>query len=156
MVQTWDGLDRELEDLQTLQELGEAEADAATLTEVGQETGRLTQRLGELEFQLALSGEYDHSDAIVGIHASEGGTESQDWAEMLLRMYLRWAEKRGYKAEVLDITPAKRPGSRAPRCRWWGSTPTATCEGSRGGTAWCASRPTTPPSAGTPPSPWWR
>jgi peptide chain release factor 2 len=133
VVQTWDGLGRELEDLQTLQELGEAEADAATLTEVGQETGRLTERLGELEFQLALGGEYDHSDAIVGIHASEGGTESQDWAEMLLRMYLRWAEKRGYKAEVLDITPGEEAGIKSATVQVAGDYAYGYLKGERGG-----------------------
>jgi peptide chain release factor 2 len=133
VVQTWDGLGRELEDLQTLQELGEAEADAATLTEVGQETGRLTERLGELEFQLALSGEYDHSDAIVGIHASEGGTESQDWAEMLLRMYLRWAEKRGYKAEVLDITPGEEAGIKSATVQVVGEYAYGYLRGEKGG-----------------------
>ncbi|HEX2325877.1 MAG TPA: PCRF domain-containing protein, partial [Chloroflexota bacterium] len=133
VVQTWDGLDREIEDLQTLQELGEAEADAATLTEVGQETERLTQRLGELEFQLALSGEYDHSDAIVGIHASEGGTESQDWAEMLLRMYLRWAEKRGYKAEVLDITPGEEAGIKSATVQVVGEYAYGYLRGEKGG-----------------------
>jgi peptide chain release factor 2 len=133
VVQTWDGLDREIEDLQTLQELGEAEADAATLTEVGQETGRLTKRLGELEFQLALSGEYDHSDAIVGIHASEGGTESQDWAEMLLRMYLRWAEKRGYKAEVLDLTPGEEAGIKSATVQVVGEYAYGYLRGEKGG-----------------------
>jgi peptide chain release factor 2 len=133
VVQTWDGLGRELEDLQTLQELGEAEADAATLTEVGQETGRLTERLGELEFQLALGGEYDHSDAIVGIHASEGGTESQDWAEMLLRMYLRWAEKRGYKAEVLDLTPGEEAGIKSATVQVVGEYAYGYLRGEKGG-----------------------
>ncbi len=133
VVQTWDGLGQEIEDLQTLQELGEAEADAATLAEVGQETGRLTRRLGELEFQLALSGEYDHSDAIVGIHASEGGTKSQDWAEMLLRMYLRWAEKRGYKAEVLDITPGEEAGIKSATVQVVGEYAYGYLEGEKGG-----------------------
>ena len=104
VVETWDGLTREVDDLITLHELGEAEEDEDTLGEVTRELEALTGRLGELEFQLALSGEYDASDAIVGIHASEGGTESQDWAEMLLRMYLRWAESRGWKTELLEVS----------------------------------------------------
>jgi peptide chain release factor 2 len=100
----------EIDDLATLYELGEAESDAATIEEVARDHERLAAQVDELEFQLALSGEYDANDAIVAIHASEGGTESQDWAEMLLRMYLRWAEKRGYKAEVLDLTPGEEAG----------------------------------------------
>jgi peptide chain release factor 2 len=133
VVQTWNGLSREIEDLQTLQELGESESDAATLAEVGQEAGRLTERLGELEFQLALSGEYDQSDAIVGIYASEGGTESQDWADMLVRMYLRWAEKRGYKAEVLDITPGEEAGIKSATVQVAGEYAYGYLRGERGG-----------------------
>src|SRR5919202_583813 len=107
---TWNELTQQAEDLVTLQELAESENDEATREEVARELEGLRQRLGDLEFQLALSGEYDASDAILAIHASEGGTESQDWAEMLLRMYLRWAEKRGYKAEVLETTPGEEAG----------------------------------------------
>jgi peptide chain release factor 2 len=77
---------------------------------VERECEALRQRLEDLEFQLALGGEYDASDAILAIHASEGGTESQDWAAMLLRMYLRWAERRGYKTEILDLTPGEEAG----------------------------------------------
>ena len=77
---------------------------------MAREAETLAERLTELEFQLALSGDYDASDALISIHASEGGTESQDWAEMLLRMYLRWAEKRGFKGEVLDLTPGEEAG----------------------------------------------
>jgi peptide chain release factor 2 len=133
VVQIWNGLSREIEDLQTLQELGESESDAATLAEVGQEARGLTERLGELEFQLALSGEYDQSDGIVSIHASEGGTESQDWADMLLRMYLRWAEKRGYKAEVLDITPGEEAGIKSATVQVAGDYAYGYLKGERGG-----------------------
>lgn len=107
---TWSDIGRQVDDLQTLYELGEAEGDEATLEEVEREWQALSRRVDEMEFQLALSGEYDAEDALLAIHASEGGTESQDWAEMLLRMYLRWAEKRGFKAEVLDLTPGEEAG----------------------------------------------
>jgi peptide chain release factor 2 len=133
VVQIWNGLSREIEDLQTLQELGESESDAATLAEVGQEARGLTERLGELEFQLALSGEYDQSDAIVSIYASEGGTESQDWADMLLRMYLRWAEKRGYKAEVLDLTPGEEAGIKSATVQVVGEYAYGYLRGEKGG-----------------------
>jgi peptide chain release factor 2 len=93
----------------------------------------LTARLGEREFQLALSGEYDSSDAIVGIHASEGGTESQDWAEMLLRMYLRWAEKRGFKAEVLELTPGEEAGIKSATVQIAGDYAYGYLKGERGG-----------------------
>lgn len=106
----WIDMGRQIEDLLTLYELGEAENDNATIEEVERDLAGLDGRLGELEFQLALSGEYDTNGALLAIHASEGGTESQDWAEMLLRMYLRWSEKRGYKTEVLDLTPGEEAG----------------------------------------------
>ena len=64
-----------------------------------------------------LGGEHDAANAIVTIHPGAGGTESQDWAEMLLRMYLKWAERRGFKREVLDYQPGEEAGSRAPPSR---------------------------------------
>ena len=70
----------------------------------------MTTYLDELELELAFSSEYDARSAILAIHAGAGGTESQDWAEMLLRVYLRWAERRGYKAEILDISPGEEAG----------------------------------------------
>jgi len=110
VVSTWNDLSRQVDDLVTLHELAEGEDDEVTRQEVAREFEQLRARFTELEFQLALSGEYDANDALLAIHASEGGTESQDWAEMLLRMYLRWAEKRGYKAEVLEVTPGEEAG----------------------------------------------
>jgi peptide chain release factor 2 len=66
--------------------------------------------LDRLEFNIAFSGPYDKNSAILAIHAGAGGTESQDWADMLVRMYLRWAERRGYRAEVLDVSPGEEAG----------------------------------------------
>jgi peptide chain release factor 2 len=100
---------------------------------VGQEVERLAARVDALEFQLALSGEYDAADAILAIHASEGGTESQDWAEMLLRMYLRWAEKRGYRAEVLDTTPGEEAGLKSATVQIAGDHAYGYLKGERGG-----------------------
>jgi peptide chain release factor 2 len=70
----------------------------------------MSSYLDELELEMAFSGEYDARSAILSIHAGAGGTESQDWAQMLLRMYLRWAERRGYRAEVLDVSPGEEAG----------------------------------------------
>ena len=106
----WTEMGRHAADLIELLELAEAEDDDATRQEVSGEAERLTARLDEMEFQLALGGEYDANDALISIHASEGGTESQDWAEMLLRMYLRWAEKSGRKSEILDLTHGEEAG----------------------------------------------
>jgi peptide chain release factor 2 len=72
--------------------------------------GALTTQLEKLELELAFSGEFDSRNAILSIHAGAGGTESMDWADMLLRMYLRWAERRGYETEVLDITRGEEVG----------------------------------------------
>ena len=87
-----------------------AEEDASLTVEIQSEVEKLASRLNELEFQMTLSGEYDARDAIVAIHAGAGGTESQDWVQMLLRMYLRWAERRGYRAEILDVSPGEEAG----------------------------------------------
>ena len=126
-------MEQQVEDLLTLLELGESENDAATLQEVEQQVEPLTQRLDELEFQLALAGEYDANDAFLSIHASEGGTESQDWAEMLMRMYLRWAEKSGHKTEILDLTQGEEAGIKSATIQVSGEYAYGYLKGERGG-----------------------
>ena len=74
------------------------------------ETNAIALELRDKEFQLVLSGEYDQRNAILAIHAGAGGTESQDWAQMLLRMYLRWAERRGYRSTILDLSSGDEAG----------------------------------------------
>jgi peptide chain release factor 2 len=86
------------------------EEDASLQAEIQAEVEKIASKLDELEFQMAFSGEYDARNAILTVHAGAGGTESQDWADMLMRMYLRWAERRGYKAEVLDISAGEEAG----------------------------------------------
>ncbi len=109
-VETWRGLQVKVRDLSDLLEMAEAEGDEATAADVSAEAEALAARLDELELSLALSGEYDRRGAILAIHAGAGGTDSQDWAEMLLRMYLRWAEGRGYQARVLDMAVGEEAG----------------------------------------------
>jgi peptide chain release factor 2 len=109
-VETWRGLEAKVRELSDLLELAEAEGDEATAADVSAEVEALSARLDKLELSLALSGEYDRRHAILAIHAGAGGTDSQDWAEMLLRMYLRWAEGHGYQARVLDMTVGEEAG----------------------------------------------
>jgi peptide chain release factor 2 len=87
-----------------------AEEDTSLLGEIEAEIDKLSTQLDDLEFQMAFSGEFDNRNGILAIHAGAGGTESQDWAAMLMRMYLRWAERRGYKTEVLDVSTGEEAG----------------------------------------------
>ncbi len=107
-VQRWRGLEKKLADIKELIKI--SEEDTALLDELDKELDELASQIDEFEFQLAFSGEYDERDAILTIHAGAGGTESQDWAEMLMRMYLRWAERRGFATEILDTSPGDEAG----------------------------------------------
>ena len=111
IVQQWRGLEKKTADIAELISL--VEEDASLQVEIQSEIEEISSRLDELELELAFSSEYDARNAILTIHAGAGGTESQDWAEMLLRMYLRWAERRGYKAKILDISPGDEAGIRS-------------------------------------------
>ena len=104
----WRGLEKRAADLTELLTL--AEEDTSLLGEIEAEIGKLSTQLDDLEFQMAFSGEFDNRNGILAIHAGAGGTESQDWAAMLMRMYLRWAERRGYKTEALDVSPGEEAG----------------------------------------------
>jgi peptide chain release factor 2 len=86
------------------------ENDQSLQEEIQREAEELTSQFDKLEFQLMFSDEYDDRNAILALHAGAGGTESQDWADMLMRMYLRWAEHRGYQTEVMDISPGEETG----------------------------------------------
>ncbi len=101
-----------ISDAEVLLELGAEEGDAASLDEAAQSVETLRSKLDDVELRRMLSGEHDASDAIVSINAGAGGTDSCDWAEMLLRMYLRWAEVHGYKTEILDIQAGEEAGIR--------------------------------------------
>jgi len=108
VVQMWRELEKRAADITELISL--TEEDASLQTEIRAEVEKIASQLDELEFQMAFSGEYDARNAILAVHAGAGGTESQDWADMLTRMYLRWAERRSYKAEVLDVSPGEEAG----------------------------------------------
>ena len=105
-----EGLRRQLDDAKVLYELAESENDAASLVEVGAEITALAKAISELETRTMLSGEYDARDAVVAVRAGAGGVDAADFAEMLLRMYLRWAERHGYPTEIYDISYAEEAG----------------------------------------------
>lgn len=93
-----------------MNELALSENDQHLGNEVGQEIKKLGHKAEEIEIQSWFSGEFDSHNAIISLHPGAGGTESQDWAEMLLRMYLRWAERRGFKTEINELTPGEEAG----------------------------------------------
>jgi peptide chain release factor 2 len=109
-VETWQSLSRRVKDALDLLEMAAAEEEDSLLAELTQETNALASQLEKLEFQLILSGPHDKDSALLSIHAGAGGTESQDWAEMLMRMYLRWTEANGYKATLVDQTEGEEAG----------------------------------------------
>lgn len=110
LVASFDESSQELEDLQVLSELGAEGEDQATLDEISALLPELQRRVEKMEFARMLSGEHDACNAIFSINAGAGGTEAQDWADMLLRMYLRYFEKRGFKAELTDYQPGEEAG----------------------------------------------
>ena len=110
MVQKWRGLENEATDTAELISLAEEEEDVSLNAEIQSRVDKIASRLNELELEMAFGSEYDARNALLAIHAGAGGTESQDWAQMLLRMYLRWAERYGYRAEILDISPGEEAG----------------------------------------------
>jgi peptide chain release factor 2 len=111
-IEAWQGMERAILSSHELVELAIAEEDGgeSMRPEVEEELARLEERLERMETELLLSGEYDEHGAILAIHAGVGGTESQDWAQMLLNMYLRFADRWGYKATVLDESLGEEAG----------------------------------------------
>jgi peptide chain release factor 2 len=109
-VGQWEALAGEIETLLELHELAVAEGDADTLAEVQREATRLDRQLAATEFELMMAGPYDANDALVTISAGAGGVDAQDWADMLQRMYLRWFERRRWKAEIVDLSEGEEAG----------------------------------------------
>lgn len=105
-VDEWVNLRQSIEDTLELAQL----EDPSLVQEIESETLKLERDVNERSFQAKLSGQYDRGDALLAIHAGAGGTDSQDWAEMLERMYLRWTERRGYQTDILDTTEGEEAG----------------------------------------------
>jgi peptide chain release factor 2 len=110
-------IERELDDQITMIELGESEKDAQVVSEAEQALRRLKAEAARRELEALLSGEADHNDSYLEVHAGAGGTESQDWAGMLMRMYTRWAEQHGYKVEWLEETEGEGAGIKSATIR---------------------------------------
>lgn len=105
-----DGLATKLEDIQVMIEMAEEADDEATAQEAKSEKEQLEKDLENLKLKTLLNDKYDENNAIISIHAGSGGTEAMDWAEMLLRMYLRWCEKRGFRTKIMDMNDDTEAG----------------------------------------------
>ena len=116
-VEGLDGISHGLDDAGELLELSADEGDEASIEAVSRDVDQLETRVGKLEFQRMFAGEMDPSNAFVDIQAGAGGTEAQDWAEMLLRMYLRWAEDRGWQTELLEASDGEVAGIKSATFR---------------------------------------
>lgn len=109
-VDTFRSLEQEYEDIQTMIQMGYEEEDASLIPEIQEMLEHFTETLEKMRMKLLLSGEYDANNAILRLNAGAGGTESCDWCSMLYRMYCRWAEKKGFKTEVLDFLDGDEAG----------------------------------------------
>jgi peptide chain release factor 2 len=110
LVDAWRDLQKKAADLREMTVMAIGEEDYSLREEIQLELKKLRSRFEQLESQQLFTGDYDSRNAMLALHAGAGGTESQDWANMLLRMYLRWAERHNYKAEVLDVSPGEEAG----------------------------------------------
>ena len=110
IVEKWKNRKKDLDDLRDLAEIAEAEKDDQTLAEIKHELATHDAELRDEELKIMLGSEQDPMNAIMSIHAGAGGTEAQDWAEMLLRMYLRWAERKGFETKIIDYLPGDEAG----------------------------------------------
>ena len=109
-VESWQSFQMRAQSLLELVQISQEEGDTSLEAALDKEASSLESELRRLEFDVVFSGDYDNRTAILALHAGAGGTESQDWAQMLLRMYLRWTERKGYKGRILDSSPGEEAG----------------------------------------------
>jgi peptide chain release factor 2 len=114
-LERWRALRSDVEDLEALAEM--AEEDESVAAEVAGQMAAVEERLGDLEEERLFSGRYDAGDALVTVNAGAGGTDAQDWAEMVLRMMMRWAEQRGFNVELLEASPGEEAGIKSATFR---------------------------------------
>jgi peptide chain release factor 2 len=120
VVDTLTRIERGVVDAEELLELAVAEDDEATVDLVAQDLEGYEREVAGLEFRRMFAGEMDPNNAFVDIQAGSGGTEAQDWAEMLLRMYLRWGERRGFKVELMEVSPGEVAGIKSATIKFEG------------------------------------
>lgn len=109
-IGAYEALNLKIEDIQTLLELASEENDTSLHTEIADGLERVASHLEQLELQLMLTGEFDENNAILNIHSGAGGIDAQDWAGMLMRMYLRWCDQRSYQTEIVDLAAGDEAG----------------------------------------------
>jgi peptide chain release factor 2 len=110
LIERWEKYAKEVADLEDLAGLCEKDGDSDVERDLASAAGRMAGEIEAMETEALMKGEEDEKDAILTIHPGAGGTESQDWAQMLMRMYVRWAERRGFQVEVMDVVPAEEAG----------------------------------------------
>ena len=120
VVHTLDQLSRDIADGMELLELARAEADTEAVAEIKREAGKIARTLEKMEFRRMFSGEADSLNAFVDIQSGSGGTEAQDWAEMLLRMYARWGETQGYRIDLIEKSPGEVAGIKSATLKMTG------------------------------------
>lgn len=116
-MSNFEKLDQRLHDLSDLFELAHQENDAEMLESLADDLNQCQNQVERFEFQRMFSGDMDHCNAYVDIQAGSGGTEAQDWAEMLLRMYLRWTEHKGFESELMEVSPGEVAGIKSATLR---------------------------------------
>ena len=109
-IEVYDSLESKVDDLETLHELAREEGDESLESEISSDVAAIERRFDQLELRALFTGEYDENDVIVDLNSGAGGVDAQDWAEMLLRMYLRWAERHGFEVELESVNEGTEAG----------------------------------------------
>jgi peptide chain release factor 2 len=135
-LDNWKKFQKQIEDSETLWSIASEENDEQVLSDLESELAQLSSDVRGEELKMMLSSDQDPMNAIVNIHAGAGGTEAQDWVEMLLRMYLRWAEKKNFKTSIIDYLPGDEAGVKACLLPLRVSMPMDTQKPKSGFTAW--------------------
>ncbi len=152
IVETLDQMSQGLEDVSGLLELAVEAEDEETFNEAVAELDVLEEKLAQLEFRRMFSGEYDSADCYLDIQAGSGGTEAQDWASMLTRMYLRWAEARGFKTEIIEESEGEVAGIKSVTIKIIGDYAYGWLRTETGVHRRCVRARSIPAAAATPPS----